>query len=100
MFSLLSFVLARWCKEEKTTLKQSTALEAFVALAVSPHKKLVHHAPPIYAVLHDHIGGGFGCVRPRNQLDSTHSTYEEMSGFFKTLGTCVAHVSSINLILL
>ena len=65
---------------KKTRLKQKSALKAFLALAVSPQKKLVHHALSIYAVLHG--AEAFVRVLRRNQFHSTHSTYEEMSFLF------------------
>lgn len=87
--------------KKNTKLKQTAALKASVVLAFPARKKLVHHAPRIYAVLQ---AEAFVCVLPRNQLDSTHTVYiKKCQGFFfffETLRTCVTLVSIFSSLLL
>lgn len=67
-------------EKKNTKLKQTAALKASVVLAFPARKKLVHHAPRIYAVLQ---AEAFVCVLPRNQFDSTHTVYiRKCQGFF------------------
>lgn len=72
MFSLSSLCLYTLVsgRTKKQKLKQIAALKAFIARAVSLHKKLIHHVPHIYAVLHDNIEKAFVCAPPHNHSDS------------------------------